>query len=224
MIKAGFAAVSILALWLGIEEYAEVKATTHDGCLAILRMMFIVASVYGISYILLITGSYIIPMLKAKVSGSLHPEADSGFSKEQFDDLCAKETKKKLENHNDLMKSLTDYTSFTFGKLVNTEQLDIILENIRLMADGKDATGNVNRRMAGVTSNDLYHFGWNIGKRLKRTNIQIAWFLKDTFKAMLDDVSVDTVQTKLANKEGNYTLKLIPLDQELVPHIFPVCA
>ncbi len=75
--------------------------------------------------------------------------------------------------------------------------------------------------MAGVTSNDLYHFGWNVGKRLKRTNIQIAWFLKDTFKTMLDDVSVDTVQTKLANKEGNFTLKLIPLDQELIPHVFP---
>lgn len=51
--------------------------------------------------------------------------------------------------------------------------------------------------------------------------MQIAWFLKATFKLMFSDVAVDTIQTKLAIKEGTFTLKLIPLDQPLIPHVFP---
>lgn len=30
LIKAGFTTVSIIALWLGINEYSEVKTLTHD--------------------------------------------------------------------------------------------------------------------------------------------------------------------------------------------------
>ena len=38
---------------------------------------------------------------------------------------------------------------------------------------------------------------------------------------MFSDVAVDTIKTKLAIKEGTFILKLIPLDQPLIPHVFP---
>ena len=198
LIKAGFTTVSIIALWLGINEYSEVKTLTHDSTLAVMRMFFMVVLVYGVSYISFLGGSYLIPKITIKLSSQPKAGVKIGSSRETYDEMCTLETKR-----------------------LPAEQIDIIVENIQLLSQGKDAACSITHKMAGVTSNDLYHFGWNVGKRLKRTNIQIAWFLKDTFKTMLDDVSVDTVQTKLANKEGNFTLKLIPLDQELIPHVFP---
>lgn len=221
LIKAGFTTVSIIALWLGINEYSEVKTLTHDSTLAIMRMFFMVVLVYGVSYISFLGGSYLIPKITIKLSSQPKAGVKIGSSRETYDEMCTLETKRNEEAHDWLMKSLSDYTTFTFSKKLPAEQIDIIVENIQLLSQGKDAACSITHKMAGVTSNDLYHFGWNVGKRLKRTNIQIAWFLKDTFKTMLDDVSVDTVQTKLANKEGNFTLKLIPLDQELIPHVFP---
>lgn len=218
MIKAGFTAVSILALWLGIQEYASVKAVTHDSVLALMRMMFMMALVYGSSYMLYLGG----PCLKAILSR--RKMAAAGISREQYDDMCARESQKTTDRKEEMMKALTDYASLTFSRIIPAEQIEIIVENLQLLSQEKDASRGISQRINGVTSNDLYHFGWNVGKRLKRTNIQIAWFLKGTFRGMLDDVSVDTVQTKLANKEGNFTLKLIPLNQELVPHIFPISA
>lgn len=219
MIKAAFTAVSIFALWLGIQEYAVVKMMSNDSFLAIMRMLFMMIVVYGSSYILFLGGSYF--KERYAVAGI---RSASYTTQEQYDDMCAQVSEKKTVDQHTLMKSLTNYTSFTFSRVIPADQIDIIIENMQLLADGKDSSNSINHRISGVTSNDLYHFGWNVGKRLKKTNIQIAYFLKETFKTMLDDVSVDTVQTKLANKEGNFTLKLIPLDQELVPHIFPLSA
>lgn len=40
-------------------------------------------------------------------------------------------------------------------------------------------------------------------------------------KTFSGDVRKVRIQTKLAIKEGTFTLKLIPLDQPLIPHVFP---
>lgn len=216
LVRIGLTAASILALWLGIEEYVEVKSMTQDCILAILKMVYMFVLVYGSSYILYVGGICLYPMLKTAGRNT-----SKAITPEQFNEMVLEESKKSTENHDILMESLLSYTSYTFRQKLSTDQLNILLENIRLLSDGKDADESVTQRMKGVTSNDLYHFGWNVGKRLKRSNIQIAYFLKGTFKAMLEDVSIDTVQTKLAIKEGNFTLKLVPLDQELIPHIFP---
>ena len=119
------------------------------------------------------------------------------------------------------MDDILSYSSLTFERHLSEDQIQVLRNNIQQLAKGKDVSDDITVKLDGVTSNDLYHFGWNIGKRLKRSNIQIAWFLKDTFKIMFSDVAVDTIQTKLAIKEGSFTLNLIPLDQPLIPHMFP---
>ena len=68
LIKAGFTTVSIIALWLGINEYSEVKTLTHDSTLAVMRMFFMVVLVYGVSYISFLGGSYLIPKITIKLS------------------------------------------------------------------------------------------------------------------------------------------------------------
>lgn len=120
-----------------------------------------------------------------------------------------------------VMDNIISYASLTFERHLSKNQVETLCSNIHLLAQDKDVSEDIMIRLNGVTTNDLYHFGWNIGKRLKKTNTQIAWFLKDTFKLMFSDVAIDTIQTKLAIKEGTFTLKLIPLDQSLTPHTFP---
>ena len=56
MIRAILTAVLIIALWLGIQEYVEVKTQTQDTCLAVMRMMFISLLVFGSTYIIYVCG------------------------------------------------------------------------------------------------------------------------------------------------------------------------
>ncbi len=219
-IKAGLTIITIAALWLGIREYTEVKNLTQDSCLAVLRMTFMLSLVYGSSYLMYLAGQAVMPRLftcKPICSDTGMTVISSG----RYEDMAEEEKRKNADNMAALMDSIVSYASHTFDMKLKPNQTESLCNNIRLLSEGRDTYCGVSSRMDGVTSNDLYHFGWNIGKRLKRTNIQIALFLKGTFVTMLEDVSVDTVQTKLAIKEGNFSLKLIPLGQDLVPHIFP---
>lgn len=100
----------------------------------------------------------------------------------------------------------------------------VLLDNIRLFAAGKNTKADygIKRKIEGITSNDLYHFGNNIRKRLDRNGYEAASFLKDTFSGMFYEVEIDTIKSKLANKEGRFTLPLIDKSEPLRPHIFPI--
>lgn len=220
LVRAGFVVTTILALWLGIQKYSEVMAVSNDCILAVLNVLFVFTLVYGASYVIYLVGTLGMPLLMAR-RAEAGETADVPFTKVRFNEMMAEEAKRAQSSSVRLMESIMAYSTLTFSKKLNSDQMDILQANIASLSEGKDASRSINTRLPGVTSNDLYHFGWNVGKRLKCSNIQIAWFLKDTFKAMLCDVSIETIQTKLAIKEGNFSLKLIPVDQELVPHIFP---
>lgn len=221
LIRVVIIAVSLFAIWIGINEYVDVKNETLDRCLAIMRMLFMMMIVFGSSYTIYVILSYSYKFYKTRLLRTGNIESECGFSQKKYEDMVNWECLQQSKYQIDLLESINTYSSLTFGKLINSEHLNILIENIKLLSVDKDSTGYIMTRLTGVTSNDLYHFGWNVGKRLKKTNTQIAWFLKDTFKAMLEDVSIETIQTKLAIKEGNFTLKLIPVNEPLIPHIFP---
>lgn len=221
LIRVVIIAVSLFAIWIGINEYVDVKNETLDRCLAIMRMLFMMMIVFGSSYTIYVILTYSYKFYKTRLLRTGNLESECTFSQKKYDDMVNWECLQQSKYQIDLLESINTYSSLTFGKLINSEHLNILIENIKLLSVDKDSTGYIMTRLTGVTSNDLYHFGWNVGKRLKKTNTQIAWFLKDTFKAMLEDVSIETIQTKLAIKEGNFTLKLIPVNEPLIPHIFP---
>lgn len=212
--RAYLTVVTMSALGIGVSDYTQMITETSDIFLAVFHTIFVLSLVSGTGYLIyLIFAYYIVP----KLCGSCNSNDSDGHERLQTAILTATDSNKE----SCIMDDILSYSSLTFERHLSENQIQVLCNNIQQLAKGKDVSDDITVKLDGVTSNDLYHFGWNIGKRLKRSNIQIAWFLKDTFKIMFSDVAVDTIQTKLAIKEGNFTLKLIPLDQPLIPHVFP---
>lgn len=214
--RAYLTVVTMSALGIGVSDYTQMITETSDIFLAVFHTIFVLSLVSGTGYLIyLIFAYYIVP----KLCGSCNSNDSDGQESRRLQTaiLTATDSNKKLC----IMDDILSYSSLTFERHLSENQIQVLCNNIQQLAKGKDVSDDITVKLDGVTSNDLYHFGWNIGKRLKRSNIQIAWFLKDTFKIMFSDVAVDTIQTKLAIKEGTFTLKLIPLDQPLIPHVFP---
>lgn len=214
--RAYLTVVTMSALGIGVSDYTRMITETSDIFLAVFHTIFVLSLVSGTGYLIyLIFAYYIVP----KLCGSCNSNDSDGQESRRLQTaiLTATDSNKK----SCIMDDILSYSSLTFERHLSEDQIQVLCNNIQQLAKGKDVSDDITVKLDGVTSNDLYHFGWNIGKRLKRSNIQIAWFLKDTFKIMFSDVAVDTIQTKLAIKEGTFTLKLIPLDQPLIPHVFP---
>ena len=72
-----------------------------------------------------------------------------------------------------IMDDILSYSSLTFEKHLSKAQIQTLCNNIQQLAKGKDVSDDITVKLDGVTSNDLYHFGWNIGKRLKKSKIQM---------------------------------------------------
>lgn len=214
--RAYLTVVTMSALGFGVSDYTRMITETSDIFLAVFHTIFVLSLVCGTGYLVyLISAYYIVP----KLSDSRNSTESCGPENMRLQTAILTATDSNKESG--IMNDILSYSSLTFERHLSEEQIQVLCNNIQQLAKGKDVSDDITVRLDGVTSNDLYHFGWNIGKRLKKSNIQIAWFLKDTFKIMFSDVAVDTIQTKLAIKEGTFTLKLIPLDQPLIPHVFP---
>lgn len=214
--RAYLTVVTMSALGIGVSDYTRMITTSSDSILAIFHTIFVLSLVCGIGYLIyLVSAYYIVPKLcVARISYESGDEESNRLKPAIL-------TESNVNTKSGIMDDILSYSSLTFGRHLSQNQIQILCNNIQQLAIGKDVSDDIAAKLDGVTSNDLYHFGWNIGKRLKKSNIQIAWFLKSTFKVMLSDVAIDTIQTKLAIKEGTFTLKLIPLDQPLTPHMFP---
>lgn len=214
--RAYLTVVTMSALGIGVSDYTRMITETSDIFLAVFHTIFILSLVCGTGYLIyLISAYYIVPKLYVARISCKSSDGESDRQKPAF--LIGTDS----NTESGIMDDILSYSSLTFDKHLTEAQIQTLCNNIQQLAKGKDVSDDITVKLDGVTSNDLYHFGWNIGKRLKRSNIQIAWFLKDTFKLMFSEVAVDTIQTKLAIKEGSFTLKLIPLDQPLIPHVFP---
>ena len=211
--RAYLTVVTMSALGIGVSDYTQMITETSDIFLAVFHTIFVLSLVSGTGY--LISAYYMVP----KLCDSCNSNDSDGQESRRLQTAILTATDSNKESC--IMDDILSYSSLTFEKHLSENQIQVLCNNIQQLAKGKDVSDDITVKLDGVTSNDLYHFGWNIGKRLKRSNIQIAWFLKDTFKIMFSDVAVDTIQTKLAIKEGTFTLKLIPLDQPLIPHVFP---
>lgn len=214
--RAYLTVVTMSALGIGVSDYTRMITTSSDSILAIFHTIFVLSLVCGIGYLIyLVSAYYIVPKIcVARISYESGDEESNRLKPAIL-------TESNVNTESGIMDDILSYSSLTFGMHLPQNQIQILCNNIQQLAIGKDVSDDIAVKLDGVTSNDLYHFGWNIGKRLKKSNIQIAWFLKNTFKLMLSDVAIDTIQTKLAIKEGTFTLKLIPLDQPLTPHMFP---
>lgn len=75
----------------------------------------------------------------------------------------------------------------------------------------------VNRAIHRISTLDLHHFGWNIGKRLKKDNTGIAHFLKTQFPVVFKNSTEASMKKKLKSEDGRFMIDIVELDKELSP-------
>lgn len=113
------------------------------------------------------------------------------------------------------------YTLGTFAGVLTNEELMSLDNNLKAFILGEPTTQiSVNRRISKFRTHDVYHFGWNIAKRLKIPNTMMAEFLKSQFPWQLADVEISTIAKKLSSDEGAFTLPKVEPRLPLAP--FPL--
>lgn len=124
---------------------------------------------------------------------------------------------------------LIAYASGTFKKFLTPDQINGLARNIRKFLNNDENYEPVDSsKFEGVTSLDLFHFGWNIGKRIitskstRKMGEETAIFLKGTFPHSLKDVTIDTIKSKLTNDDGKFTLPRLHPGHDIAPHVFPI--
>ena len=111
------------------------------------------------------------------------------------------------------------YTLGTFAGVLTNEELMSLDNNLKAFILGEPTTQTaVNRRISKFRTHDVYHFGWNIAKRLKVSNTMIAEFLKSQFPWQLADVEISTIAKKLSSDEGASTLPKVEPRLPLPPY------
>lgn len=110
------------------------------------------------------------------------------------------------------------YTLGTFAGVLTNEELMSLDNNLKAFILGEPTTQiSVNRRISKFRTHDVYHFGWNIAKRLKKSNTVMAEFLKLQFPWQLADVEISTIAKKLSSDEGAFTLPKVEPRLPLTP-------
>lgn len=154
-------------------------------------------------------------------------ESDETLPEIDKEEIARQEAELKRQ-HEEMLTSVIAYSVGTFKKILSTEEAETLAYNIRKFDVGDGTYSPINSsKLSLVTPIDLFHFGWNIGRRIlppkgpRKMGVEVAIFLKDTFDRRLTDYAVETIQAKLTTNDGKFTLKKIKPDQPLVPHVFP---
>ncbi len=111
------------------------------------------------------------------------------------------------------------YTLGTFAGVLTNEELMALDNSLKAFIIGDPIQqASVNRRISKFRTHDVYHFGWNIAKRLKIPNTMMAEFLKLQFPWQLADVEISTIAKKLSSDEGAFTLPKVEPRRPLTPY------
>ncbi len=140
-------------------------------------------------------------------------EQSDGTTIGTHDDISLLDTPKAQE--------VIAYTLGTFAGVLTNEELMALDNNLKAFIIGESIQQtSVNRRISKFRTHDVYHFGWNIAKRLKIPNTMMAEFLKLQFPWQLADVEISTIAKKLSSNEGAFTLPKVEPRLPLPP--FPL--
>lgn len=118
-------------------------------------------------------------------------------------------------------KEAIAYTLGTFAGVLTNEELMALDKNLKAFILGKkELPPAVNRRISHLRTTDIYHYGWNIARRLKISNDDMAAFLKSQFIWLLDDSALSTISKKLSYEIGPFSIPKVDPKEVLLP--FPL--
>lgn len=119
-----------------------------------------------------------------------------------------------------IFREIEEYTRATFHQVLTPEEIDNLINSMKLFAidyEPDQHPAAVNRAIHRISTLDLHHFGWNIGKRLKKDNTGIAHFLKTQFPVVFKNSTEASMKKKLKSDDGRFMIDIVELDKELSP-------
>ena len=163
-------------------------------------------------FILLLTGGWI---TECSVRYLIYPWAKNIRNK--WND---RDTKQKPTVLPPIFREIEEYTRTTFHQVLTPEEIDNLVNSMKLFAidyEPDQHPAAVNRAIHRISTLDLHHFGWNIGKRLKKDNTGIAHFLKTQFPVVFKNSTEASMKKKLKSDDGRFMIDIIELDKVLSP-------
>lgn len=131
-----------------------------------------------------------------------------------------RDTKQKPTVLPPIFKEIAEYTRTTFQQVLTPEEIDNLVNSMKFFAidyEPDQHPAAVNRAIHRISTLDLHHFGWNIGKRLKKDNTGIAHFLKTQFPVVFKNSTEASMKKKLKSDDGRFMIDIVELDKELSP-------
>lgn len=131
-----------------------------------------------------------------------------------------RDTKQKPTVLPPIFKEIAEYTRTTFQQVLTPEEIDNLVNSMKFFAidyEPDQHPAAVNRAIHRISTLDLHHFGWNIGKRLKKDNTGIAHFLKTQFPVVFKNSTEASMKKKLKSEDGRFMIDIVELDKELSP-------
>lgn len=119
-----------------------------------------------------------------------------------------------------IFEEIEEYTRETFHLVLTPEEIDNLVTSMRFFAvdfESKERPAAVNRAIHRISTLDIHHFGWNIGKRLKKDNAGIAHFLIAQFPVVFKNSTEASMKKKLKSEDGRFMIDIVELDQKLAP-------
>lgn len=166
---------------------------------------------YGIRF-------FIIPLVREPL-GVISFKRRKDNAVEQSEETAITFTEKASPLDTPKAQEVIAYTLGTFAGVLTNEELMSLDNNLKDFIIGEPTQQtSVNRRISKFRTHDVYHFGWNITKRLKISNTMMAEFLKSQFPWQLADVEISTIAKKLSSDEGAFTLPKVEPRLPLAPY------
>ncbi len=165
-------------------------------------------------FILLLTGGWI---AECSVRYLIYPWARNIISKWN---TRGKNPQKRQTVLPPIFEEIEDYTRATFHLVLSPEEIDNLVSSMKFFAmdfESKERPAAVNRTIHRISTLDLHHFGWNIGKRLKKDNASIAHFLITQFPVVFKNSTEASMKKKLKSEDGRFLIDIVELDQKLAP-------
>lgn len=151
------------------------------------------------------------------------PEAPSATGCKTREEMREEQKLKRKREKEEKRKAIKEYIDIVMVPFLDdNKSLDLLEQNIRHWhfsdeSNSKDFKPEPLNPNSNITSWDIRHFVWNIGKRLGWEGKKMAKFARYSFKEAMEDLEIDTIRRTLRQK-GPCTIKIdVPNSKKRLP-------
>lgn len=128
--------------------------------------------------------------------------SEEQISSENFEKIRTEKQKQSNEQEQKKKDIAIDYVQKEFAPYSADEDLKLLCQYITLYSEKEKLQNVIPIKVKELSTQDLYHFGWNIWKHFGVSNqMEIASFLKNVFADSFKDVEVESIKKHLKDDE-----------------------